>query len=534
MKMSKVLSLLMAVMLVVSMTAFAYADFEEGTSPSDDIVKTSPAEKVLLVVSFGTSFNESRDLTIGGVEAALQAAYPEYQVRRAFTSQIIIDKLAERDSLHIDNVEQAMNRLVLDNVNEVIIQPTHVMAGFEYDDVVAAVMPFADKFESFKIGKNLLCEDADYDTLAEALVTKTAPYKEDGTAMVFMGHGTHHEANATYAKLQDTLIAKGYSDHLIGTVEGAPLIDVIQASLKELGAKKVVLFPLMIVAGDHANNDMAGDEEDSWKVILTEDGYTVEAVVEGLGQMEAVQDMIVKHVQETIDSPNLSTNTPAASAAGVPAKRLQNGTYTIAVDSSTSMFRIVNCELTVEDDSMSAVITLSGKGFRKVYMGTGEQALTDSEENHAYFIDNGESHDFFVTVEALDKDLECSGFSDRKEKWYDHTVVFRTDNLPSEAFLPCEIDVTMTGGSGKASIQSPANLTYQEGKDHAEIIWSSPNYAYMLVDDVKYLPVNTEGNSTFIIPVVLDADMKVIACTTAMSTPKEIEYTLHFDSASMK
>ena len=510
-------------------------DFEEGTSSADDIVKTTAAEKVILMVSFGTSFNQSRSLTIGGIEAAVKAAYPDYQVRRAFTSQIIIDKLAHRDGLVIDNIEEAMSRLVLDKVKEVIIQPTHVMSGFEYDDVIEAIMPFAGEFDSFKVGKPLLTSDVDYDTVAEQIVSVTSSYRAEDTAIVFMGHGTEHAASSTYVNLQEVLTAKGYTDYIIGTVEHGVEIDEVQALLAEMDVKKVVLRPLMVVAGDHANNDMAGDEEDSWKVILEGDGYEVITVVEGLGQIKGIQDVYIQHIKDAMDSENLSASAPAAFAAGVSPVRIQNGTYDIEVTSSTAMFKIVACKLTVQDDAMSAVVTLSGQGFGALYLGTGADALEEPGEDNFYtFTDDGERHSFTVPVEALDKELDCSGLSIRKQEWYDHIVVFQSDGIPAGAFLPCEIDVTLAGGTGRAGIESPAKLTYENGQNMAEIIWSSPNYTYMLIGRVEYLPVNGEGNSTFVIPVTLDADMPVIACTVAMSEPKEIEYTLRFDSASIR
>ena len=552
-KTAKVLSLLMALLLMVSLFAgCAKKDnttpdntdsgnvgvdegFEEGTSSTDDIVNTSPAEKVILVVSFGTSYNQSRSLTIGGIETAIKNAYPDYQVRRAFTSQIIMDKLAERDKLNIDNVEEALDRMVLDKVKEVVIQPTHVMSGFEYNDMLDEAMPYADKFESFKIGKPLLTSDSDYDEVASMIVGETEKFRAEDTAIVFMGHGTEHEASSTYTRLQEVLIGKGYNDYVIGTVEHGIEIDGVMEILAEKGVKKVVLRPLMVVAGDHANNDMAGDEEDSWKTILTGAGYTVETVVEGLGQIKGIQEIYVKHVKDAIDSANLSeTPTAADAAVGVTADRIKNGTYSIEVNSSTSMFRIVECQLIVEDSSMSAVMTLSGQGFGKVYMGTGEEALADDDSNFIGFVDDGERHSFTVPVEALDRGLECSGLSIKKDQWYDHIVVFESANIPADAFEPREINVVMTGGSGKSSINSPAKITYVDGQNIAEIIWSSENYTYMIVDDVEYLTVNTEGNSTFEIPVTFDVDMKVIACTVAMSEPKEIEYTLHFDSGSIQ
>jgi sirohydrochlorin cobaltochelatase len=270
-------------------------------------MNTTKADKVLLVVSFGTSFNQSRSAAIGGIEAALIAAYPDYQVCRAFTSQIIIEKLAAREDLYIDNIEQAMDRLVLDRVKEVVVQPTQVMAGFEYDDVIAAVSPYADKFESLKIGKNLLSSEEDFDAVADLLVDATAAYRADDTAIVFMGHGTQHPVNAMYAKMQSVLTDKGYNDYIIGTVKAEPSLDDVRAALQALGVKKVVLRPLMIVAGDHAKNDMAGEDEDSWKTLLTEDGYEVVTIIEGLGQVEGIQQIFVQHVEDAIGSDKIVT-----------------------------------------------------------------------------------------------------------------------------------------------------------------------------------------------------------------------------------
>jgi sirohydrochlorin cobaltochelatase len=543
MKLIKITALFLTVMLIV----FPFAgcaknddaidspseklSYEEGTSSRDDIVNTSAADKVLLVVSFGTSFNESRYLTIGGIEAALAKAYPDYQIRRAFTAQIIIDKLEKRDGLKIDSVTQAMDRLVLDGVKEVVIQPTTVMNGFEYDDIIDEVMPYADKFESLKIGKWLLADDSDFDEVVESLVKETQKFRADGTAIVLMGHGTEHESGAIYTKIQSVFKSKGYDDYVIGTVEHTIELGEVQKILAGMGVKKVVLRPLMIVAGDHANNDMADPEdEESWYAVLTEDGYEVSAVLEGLGQIKGIQDIFIKHVQNALSSESLSV-TPAE-IAGITAGRVKNDTYSIKAGANSAMFKIVDCRLTVEDDRMTAVMTLSGTGYGKVFMGTVQGLI----ENDAvdFTLANDGKHSFSVPVSALDKNLDCAALGVKSGTWYDHVVVFESDNIPDDAFLPCQIEVKMEGGSGKASIQSPAQLTYKDGGDYAEIIWSSPNYAYMIVDGAEYLPINTEGNSTFIIPVILDKDMKVTACTTAMSAPKEIEYVLHFDSASIK
>lgn len=271
-----------------------------GVKKAEKTAVNDAQKPVLLVVSFGTSYNDSREVTIGAIEKALQDANPDYEVRRAFTSQIIIDKLKERDNLEIDNVQEAMDRLVADGVKNVVIQPTHVMSGFEYDDVVKEINKYADKFDSMKIGSTLLATDKDYDTLISVLTEETAEYNKEGTAIIYMGHGTEHESNATYAKLQEKITAAGHNNYFIGTVEATPSLEDVIASAKEYGAKKVVLLPLMIVAGDHANNDMAGDEDDSWKTAFEKEGFEVECVLKGLGQYKGVQDMIVDHAAATI------------------------------------------------------------------------------------------------------------------------------------------------------------------------------------------------------------------------------------------
>lgn len=242
-------------------------------------------EKELLVVSFGTSFNDSRAADIGGIEKALEKACPEWSVRRAFTSQIIINHIQARDNEKIDNMDQALERAVKNGVKELLIQPTHLMQGAEYDELVEAVNKYQDKFESIKIAKPLLGkhenEDSalnkDKEIVAKAVVEaacKTAGYDsmkagtEDKAAFVFMGHGTSHTAKVTYSQMQAQMEALGYENAFVGTVEGEPegtSCEAIVEKVKKAGYKKVILRPLMVVAGDHANNDMAGNEDDSWK-----------------------------------------------------------------------------------------------------------------------------------------------------------------------------------------------------------------------------------------------------------------------------
>ncbi len=259
---------------------------------------------VILAVSFGTSFDDNREVTIGAVENAIKEANPDYEVRRAFTSQIVIDVIKENGGEAIDNVEEAFDRLVEDGVKELVVQPTHVITGFEYDDLMAVVDEYKDKFDKVSVGTPLLTSDADYTELAKNIVADTAAYNADGTAVVFMGHGTHHEANASYGKLQEVLTANGNTNYFIGTVEGSPALEDVVAAVKEGGYTKVVLQPLMVVAGDHANNDMAGDEEGSWKLAFEAEGIEVECVLRGLGSIDTVQDMYVAHTADAVKGLN--------------------------------------------------------------------------------------------------------------------------------------------------------------------------------------------------------------------------------------
>ncbi len=255
---------------------------------------------VILAVSFGTSYNDSREKTIGAIEKALEKAYPDYEVRRAFTADTIINTLKERDKIEVDNVKQAMDRLVADGVKQVVIQPTHIMSGYEYDDVVKLVKEYEGKFDSLKISKTMLAEEKDFDEMVNIIKNTTADISADDTAIVYMGHGTEHKANETYAKLQEKLTAAGMKNYFVGTVEAEPSVEDVLELVKAGGYKKVALIPFMIVCGDHANNDMAGDEADSWKSIFTAAGFEVQCVLRGLGESADVQALVVKHCGETI------------------------------------------------------------------------------------------------------------------------------------------------------------------------------------------------------------------------------------------
>ena len=278
-------------------------NYETGDAFLDDPGNQDEiGENEILVVSFGTSFNDSRRLTIGGIENAIREAFPDWSVRRAFTSQIIIDHVNKRDGVKIDNVKEALDRAVDNGVKNLVVQPTHLMAGLEYHDLEEEVMSYADAFESITMGENLLAEDGDFEEVAKIITARTAEYDDGETAICFMGHGTEAESNAVYAKMQEVLTADGFEHYYVGTVEATPSLEDVMAAVGEGQYKRVVLMPLMVVAGDHANNDMAGDEEDSWKSQFEAKGYSVECVLEGLGQIPDIQKMYVEHLQKSAET----------------------------------------------------------------------------------------------------------------------------------------------------------------------------------------------------------------------------------------
>ena len=293
-------------------------------------------EKEILVVSFGTSFNESRIKTIGAIEDEIETNFPDYSVRRAFTSKTILRHLKERYGLDIDNTSRALWRACGCKVKKLVVQPTYMMGGFEYNDLIQDINEYlasenimkavssrqifskssvpgdALQYEANKsccnikpeirTGKPLLSSDQDFEELVDAITADTRRFDDRDTAIVFMGHGTQAGADAVYTKLQEKLSGKGYSNYYIGTVEGSLTISDILKAAEPGGYKRVVLQPLMIVAGDHANNDMAGDDADSWKSIFVRAGYNVETVLKGLGEIEAVRRIFIRHVLEAIEN----------------------------------------------------------------------------------------------------------------------------------------------------------------------------------------------------------------------------------------
>ena len=304
-----------------------YFGRDTGDASKDDPrSEDNIGENELLVVSFGTSFNDSRAADIKGIEDALQEAYPDWSVRRAFTAQIIINHVQARDGEKIDNMEQAMERAVANGVKNLVVQPTHLMHGAEYDEMMEMVDSYRDKFESVAVAEPLLGEvgsdatviNSDKEAVAKAVTAaavKAAGYDSldaaaaDKTAFVFMGHGTSHTAKVSYSQMQTTMGSLGYDNVFIGTVEGEPeetaCENVIEA-VKAAGYTKVVLRPLMVVAGDHANNDMAGSDDDSWlsQFEASGDFEQVDCQIAGLGEISDIQQLYVAHTKAAIDSLN--------------------------------------------------------------------------------------------------------------------------------------------------------------------------------------------------------------------------------------
>ncbi len=300
-----------------------YFGLDTGDASKDDPRNQDEiGEKELLVVSFGTSFNDSRVADIKSIEDALQEANPDWSVRRAFTAQIIINHIQARDGEKIDNMEQALERAVANGVKQLVVQPTHLMHGAEYDEMCDAINKVRDKFESVEIAEPMLGEvgsdatiiNADKEAVAKAVVAaalsesgyeSTAAAKEAGVAYVLMGHGTAHVAKVTYSQMATQMDKLGYENVFIGTVEGEPedtSCEAVIAAVKEAGYTTVVLRPLMVVAGDHANNDMAGADEDSWKTMFEAAGFTVNCQISGLGRIADVQALYVAHTKAAIDA----------------------------------------------------------------------------------------------------------------------------------------------------------------------------------------------------------------------------------------
>lgn len=257
-------------------------------------------KRALLVVSFGTSYRQTREKTIDVIERELDEAACGFDLKRAFTSTIIMKKLKERDGIFIDNVGEAMERLLSEGYEHVVVQPTHILNGDEYEKMLSFMEPYSDKFKKISVGKPLLTSSDDYDRCVEAMMKEIGELKEDEAA-VLMGHGSEHFSDAAYAALDYRFKARGYSGVFVGTVEGFPEIDDILMPLKKRNPKKVKLLPLMIVAGDHAINDMASDEDDSWNSILKSEGYETEVILKGMGEIAEIRDIFKEHMLKAME-----------------------------------------------------------------------------------------------------------------------------------------------------------------------------------------------------------------------------------------
>ena len=432
-----------------------YFGRDTGDASKDDpLNEDGIGEKELLVVSFGTSFNDSRAQDIGGIEKTLQAAYPDWSVRRAFTAQIIINHVQARDGEKIDNMDQALQRAVDNGVKHLVIQPTHLMHGAEYDELCAAAESYKDKIETIEIAEPLLGEvgqdgsttNADKKAVAEALTAeavKAAGYEsledaaKDSTAFVFMGHGTSHAAAVTYTQMQTQMEELAYGNVYIGTVEGKPAETACEAvieRIKEAGYKKVVLRPLMVVAGDHANNDMAGDDDDSWKSQFLASGAfdTVTCQIGGLGGIPAIEQIYVEHTAAVIGAPTGTTSSDSTSEANADA--LENGTYAADFTTDSSMFHVNEAEdgkgvLTVKDGVMTIHVSLASENILNLFPGSAEDAKKDGAallqptKDTVKYSDGTEEvvNGFDIPVPALDEEFPLA-LVGKKGKWYDHMV----------------------------------------------------------------------------------------------------------------
>ncbi|MBR6478075.1 MAG: sirohydrochlorin cobaltochelatase [Lachnospiraceae bacterium] len=561
-----------------------YFGLDTGDASKDDpLNQDGIGEKELLVVSFGTSYNNSRVEDISSVEKALAQANPDWSVRRAFTAQIIINHVQARDGEKIDNMEQAMERAVKNGVKTLVVQPTHLMHGAEYDELCEVLEKYQGKIENIvvaepllgQVGKDADAINDDKQAVAKAVVgqaMKTAGYAdakaaaEDGVALVLMGHGTAHSAKVTYSQMQTQMNTLGYENVFVGTVEGEPeetaCEEVIEA-VAVAGYKKVILRPLMVVAGDHANNDMAGDDEDSWKSMFTASGKfdAIDVQIAGLGSIPEIQALYKAHTEAAME--NLGSLAGNEEGNFLAAADLKEGvSYQAKFDTDSSMFGLNEVcggkgVLTVVGGKLYIHVTLKSKSVLNLFPGLA----ADAQKEGAAILqptldvvtyDDGtkeEVYGFDVPVPYLDKEFDLA-LVGTKGTWYDHKVsvsqvtegaanasVVVGSQAPAleeqtEASTSSNTTkITLNGGSGKATIESPAQVIKKDGKDYAVLIWNSKNYDYMIVDGVKYLNEAKEGeNSKFTIPIkAYGEEISVIGDTIAMSAPHEIEYTIIFE-----
>jgi len=417
-----------------------YFGADTGDASKDDPRNADGiGENELLVVSFGTSFNDSRATDIKAIEDALEEANPGWSVRRAFTSQIIINHIQARDGEKIDNVQQAMERAAKNGVKNLVIQPTHLMHGSEYNKLREVADEYQASFESIRFAEPLLggassdasVINADKKAAAEAITAAAvseAGYesldaaKEASVAFVFIGHGTSHAAKVSYSQMQSQMNALGYDNVFIGTVEGEPegtsCEDIIEA-VSAAGYERIVLRPLMVVAGDHATNDMAGENDDSWLSMLAASGKfeSIETQIAGLGRLEAIQNLYIAHTAKAMGS-----------------LALQDGVYTADFDTDSSMFHVNEAldgkgTLTVKDGKMTIHITLVSKNIVNLFPGLAQDAKMDGAAVLKPTADlvtysdglTEEVYGFDVPVPALGEEFDLA-LVGTKGTWYDHKV----------------------------------------------------------------------------------------------------------------
>ncbi len=428
-----------------------YFGRDTGDASKDDPLNADDiGANEILVVSFGTSFNDSRAQDISAIEKSIAAAYPDWSVRRAFTAQIIINHVQARDGEKIDNVDQALERAVNNKVENLVIQPTHLMHGAEYDELCEVLEKYSDKFASVAIAEPLLGEvgadakviNEDKKAVAQAIVAESVKVEgfdsidaadQDGTAFVFMGHGTAHTAKVSYSQMATQMGDLGYKNVFIGTVEGEPeetACENVIEDVKAAGYKKVILRPLMVVAGDHANNDMAGDDDDSWKSMFTAANAfdSIDCQIAGLGRIKDVQDLYVAHTKAAIESLGKMVGAAAISSD------LADGTYEAKFTTDSSMFHVSEAkdgkgELTVKDGKMTIHVSLASKNIVNLFPGTAEDAQKDGAKLLEPTTDKVEYSDgtseevfgFDIPVPALDAEFDLALIG-TKGKWYDHKV----------------------------------------------------------------------------------------------------------------
>ena len=419
-----------------------YFGRDTGNAAKDDPLNSDKAsEKEILVVSFGTSFNDSRAEDIGGIEKAIAAAFPDYTVRRAFTAQIIINHIFARDGEKIDNVEEALEIAKKSGVKELIVQPTHLMHGAEYDELIEVLSKYQSSFSTVKVAEPLLGESGvnpDKKAAAEAAVKNILVQSDIESieeaemlkkAIVLIGHGTSHAAKVTYAQMQTVMNELGYNNVFIGTVEGEPeetACENVIKTVKEKGYESVIMAPLMVVGGDHANNDMAGEDADSWYSRFTAAGFKeLVCMISGLGRIPAIQSIYVSHTSEAVGvSPKKAATTGSA---------LQKGEYKAYFKTDSMMFRVNEADndigiLTVDDGGkMTIKVNLVSKNIVKLYAGKASDAENDKAgqiepiESTVTYSDGSKEdvYAFEIPVPALDKDFDVAILG-TKGKWYDH------------------------------------------------------------------------------------------------------------------